>query len=598
MPVVATKTATRISIGIRGAQILFALLMVILASVSITKLNKTKYTSNPVAYSTISLVCGCWGVIYYVAMLTPAVVIFNPIVVLVFESLLLVFWLFTVAGIGNTYGHLVCPAQKNLEKTFFVFSQKDHFDNITSACKIGKGMIGVGLTACFLSIFLLVLVSCYLVVPAAKVNAIGEPKWVSVGGIFPKYAKNTTVPKAERTRSYNITGLFIAIRSVQILLSLLILALAAVNILSAKSLDQYGPTFVYPSVGVACGSLGVIYYVPLVTPIVGILNPISVLIFECVLLFFWLFTVGCAGYIYGPLTCALNTVYYVVYDKGYSYWYESEDYYVKTACTTGKGIIWVGVIGFLFSVNLLVLVIVYSIAPAVKVNAVGARKWFALGGISSKYNIAELIRLEAVGTGPHCKVVTWISVAIRSTQILISLSIVVLASISIFKLKHIHFGESSVAYSVLGLACGALGVLYYVPIMTPAVSIFNPIMVIIFESMLLVFWLIALGFLSNFYGPLVCFPLFLGESHPELQSYSLACKIGKGISGVSGLGMFLSFALLILVIIFSAVPAVQKSASGSRKWFSLGAIFPQHYISGLDDHEVDGQHTYEMQPIY
>lgn len=196
-------------------------------------------------------------------------------------------------------------------------------------------------------------------------------------------------------------GIGISIRGAQIVVSLVILILGALNLSKVAPYASIIDITVYTALGLVCGILGLIFYIPLITPAAYVLPPVVVLVFDIVMFIFWITAVALAGYFYGPDNCS----------AGYTYTDEDGDTYsgynpdLQIACETGKGIIGIGVVGFLLSIVLIVLVSIYSVAPAAKSNVVGSRNWFAMGGIYPKYSNAMTDSKDAeagyVAYNPH-----------------------------------------------------------------------------------------------------------------------------------------------------------------------------------------------------
>jgi len=182
-----------------------------------------------------------------------------------------------------------------------------------------------------------------------------------------------------------------------------------------------------------------------------------------------------------------------------------------------------------------------------------------------------------------------ISIAVRSAQGLLSFSVVAMASVIIGMILPYSFNRNPVTYAALCIACGAIEIIHFVLIMTPAVSILSPMAALLFECFLFILWMVAAECAASYYGPLYCngydsfYDTYYGEyDYYRFDGVKIACETGKGIIGVSVVGLLLSVVLLVLVFVYSVIPAAAANAIGSRNWFDLGGIFPKYVNTGLE----------------
>lgn len=154
----------------------------------------------------------------------------------------------------------------------------------------------------------------------------------------------------------NSGTLALTLRMVQVLVSLLLIILAAIN------LGITGYTKGYIRKSVISGSINFCYYVVVSTPVTKWCAPIVIFSWEFATLALWAVAFGYSSVLYDDVDCSRRT------------WWNRE-------CRTGVGSFALGIIGFILSFVSLSLMMTYSFVPACKRGQVISCKFFSMGGI-------------------------------------------------------------------------------------------------------------------------------------------------------------------------------------------------------------------------
>ncbi|SGZ58000.1 CIC11C00000000298 [Sungouiella intermedia] len=173
MAFTVSKFSSPLSLGLRGVQLLFALLVFILGCVSTAKVGWSK------AYPAMSIVCGLFAMLYYIPLLlAPTLAFFTPAIALGAEIFIWIWWLIAMATAASLFGDLDCSYGYYYGFLYYGYS--------SVGCKAGKGALAFAVLGWVLSIISLVLLIVYSIVPAAKSNSWLVSNYFLLGGIFSK----------------------------------------------------------------------------------------------------------------------------------------------------------------------------------------------------------------------------------------------------------------------------------------------------------------------------------------------------------------------------------------------------------------------------
>lgn len=172
-----------VSLVLRGLQILFALLVLILGSVSVAKLNGLQ------AYPAMGIVSGIFSLAFYIPLLIPFTLqFFSPAVVLAGEIFTWLWWLIAMATTANLFGGASC----NYSYYSFGFYYSAYGSSV--GCKAGKAELAFAVLGWVLSIVTLVLLIINSIAPVVRTRAWGTRGYFMLGGIFPQAAAVGVVP--------------------------------------------------------------------------------------------------------------------------------------------------------------------------------------------------------------------------------------------------------------------------------------------------------------------------------------------------------------------------------------------------------------------
>lgn len=168
-----------------------------------------------------------------------------------------------------------------------------------------------------------------------------------------------------------------------------------------------------------------------------------------------------------------------------------------------------------------------------------------------------------------------VAIVLRIIQIICAILVVTLGAVSISKLYSLQF------YPTMGIICGFFALVFYVPLVTPPVRSYPPWLVLFGEIFTFCWWIVAVGLIAYLFGAVSCdFSSYYYGYYYSDDELSEGCKVGKGQLGIAGVGLFFSLVTLVLLVIYSIVPASRNSDWTDRDYFLVGGIFPKYAAEG------------------
>lgn len=188
---VSTKSSI-IALVLRAVQILFAVLILILGAVAVSKYPYSK------GYPATAIVSGIFSLLIYVPLLVaPMIGFFSPAILLGLEVFASIWWLVAFACSANMYGASSCLWYSSLWYGYLWYN-----GGWKTGCQAGKAIIAFGVLGWLLSLVTLGLVLFYSIKPAHQLKLWLATDYFTLGGIFPKLtlaAESTGPLDAEAT---------------------------------------------------------------------------------------------------------------------------------------------------------------------------------------------------------------------------------------------------------------------------------------------------------------------------------------------------------------------------------------------------------------
>ncbi|SGZ48061.1 CIC11C00000001871 [Sungouiella intermedia] len=167
---------------------------------------------------------------------------------------------------------------------------------------------------------------------------------------------------------------------------------------------------------------------------------------------------------------------------------------------------------------------------------------------------------------------TPIALTLRGLQVLVSLLLIILASVNLS-----ITGYSEVRRSVIS---GSITLVYYLLTITPFTRWYPPFTIFCWELATLALYSVAVPFASVLYRDTECTSGY-GSDMTE-------CRTGVGSFVLGCIGLVLAFISFVLVITYSFVPACKQKQVFSCNHFRIGAIFPKQPVKKEDcEHKTD-----------
>lgn len=178
--------------------------------------------------------------------------------------------------------------------------------------------------------------------------------------------------------------------------------------------------------------------------------------------------------------------------------------------------------------------------------------------IPSKFS--RFLKLSSLMT--TYKYVRPICLGLRTLQILTALVLLIVACVNIVTTFDSH------RIILVSIITGAISLCFYFPLVTPFVSFFPPIVVMFFEIMLTVWWIITFVNTKS----------YINDDCTQFRSddrRTIACKTGKASFVVGIIGFVFSTLSLLLLVMFSLVGTFNNERVLGLRFFLLGGIVPK-----------------------
>ena len=165
----------------------------------------------------------------------------------------------------------------------------------------------------------------------------------------------------------------------------------------------------------------------------------------------------------------------------------------------------------------------------------------------------------------HC---TTIALTLRGLQILVSLLLIILASVN---LSITGYTKMYIRKSVIS---GSIVFVYYLLTIIPFTKWYLPLTIFCWELATIALYSVAVPFASVLYRDTDCTSGY-GSDMTE-------CRTGVGSFVLGCIGLVLAFISFVLVISYSFVPACKQNQVFSCNHFGIGAIFPKQPVKKED----------------
>lgn len=179
-----------------------------------------------------------------------------------------------------------------------------------------------------------------------------------------------------------------------------------------------------------------------------------------------------------------------------------------------------------------------------------------------------------------------VAIALRVCQIIFALLLLILGAVAVADIDY------RTGYSAVAIVSGIFSLLFYVPLLIPAVvRFYTPAVVLGLEFFLCLWWLIAFACAAHAYGDASCDWYFLSDL------VQTGCKAGKATIAFGVLGWILSIITVTLAVIYAVVPASKSKGYMRRDYYSIGAVFPLRQAQPPADAEaaIEGEKSVEAE---